>query len=136
MLWVVAAALINDDGRVLLQQRPEGKALAGLWEYPGGKIDIGEAPEGALIREINEELGLELSPGHLHPLGFATDDQVGVTILLYACRAWTGEPKALDGQHFEWLKRAELSGKAMPPIDVALTRQLLARFAEYVGEAL
>ena len=127
---IVCAALADGDGKVLLQQRPLGKAMAGLWEFPGGKIDDGESPEAALARELNEELGLEVAPADLHPLGFASHryDRFHILLLLYLCRIWRGAPAALEGQALAWVAPAAMSAYPMPAADeplVAMLRKLL-----------
>lgn len=128
---VVAAALIDRSGKVLMQQRRQGRAYAGLWEFPGGKIEAGEAPEDALLREIEEELGIRLVRGALQAVSFASDPQADPglrqphLILLYACREWQGEPAALDAESIGWFDPAEIAGLPMPPLDVPLAAALL-----------
>ncbi len=123
---VVAVALIRADRRVLMQQRRLTGAHGGLWEFPGGKIEDGESPESALIREIEEELGIELALDRLHPLSFASDPRTisggrePYVILLYTCRNWHGEPRCLDGEAIGWFTPEELVNLAMPPLDVPL----------------
>jgi 8-oxo-dGTP diphosphatase len=117
---VVAAALIDPAGQVCLQRRPEGKAHGGLWEFPGGKVERGESPAGALVREIAEELGIALAEADLRPCGFAGDDRV--VILLYACRRWVGVAQALEGGALGWFAPAELAVRPMPPLDYPLAR--------------
>ncbi|MFC3174721.1 (deoxy)nucleoside triphosphate pyrophosphohydrolase [Novosphingobium bradum] len=119
---VVAAALIGADGRVCLQRRPDEKAHGGLWEFPGGKVEPGESPEGALARELAEELGIALDLGSLEPCGFAADG--GLVILLYACRAWSGEAAALEGGAIGWFAPDALSAQPMPPLDYPLASQV------------
>jgi 8-oxo-dGTP diphosphatase len=119
---VVAAALIAADGRVCLQQRPEGKNHAGLWEFPGGKVEPGESPEAALVREIGEELGVALEAAELKPCGFAGN--AGIVILLYACRTWSGEAGPLEGGALGWFAPEALAGQPMPPLDYPLARQV------------
>jgi 8-oxo-dGTP diphosphatase len=116
-MLVVAAALVDGDGRVLLQQRPPGRQMAGLWEFPGGKVDAGETPEGALIRELREELGIETAC--LAPVTFASEPlgDKHLLLLLYVCRKWSGTPQALDAAAFKWLKPAQMVGLDMPPAD-------------------
>ena len=122
VLWVVAAALVADDGRVLVQQRPAGKSLAGLWEFPGGKIEQGESPEGALVRELREELGIEVAAGDLVPGTFAsaTLDARHLVMLVYVCRTWRGEPTALEAAAIAWHTPDELRSLPMPPADIPL----------------
>ena len=117
---VVAAALIDPAGRVLMQQRRIGKAHGGLWEFPGGKVEAGESLVGALIREISEELGIVLSAEALEPLSFAANPADPHVVLLYTCRAWTGEPRCLDGEAIGWFAADALASLAMPPLDVPL----------------
>lgn len=116
---VVAAALVDRDGRVLLQQRPEGKAMAGLWEFPGGKIDPGETPEMALIRELHEELDISVSSACLAPAAFASAPLDGrhLILLLYVCRKWEGVPRAIEAPALRWLRPVEMHALPMPPAD-------------------
>jgi 8-oxo-dGTP diphosphatase len=132
---VVAAALIAPDGRICLQQRPLGKNHGGLWEFPGGKVEPGEHPRAALVREIHEELGAHLSEQALLPVGFADSPPAaggaGLVILLYACRAWAGEVRCLEGEAIGWYPLQEIAALAMPPLDyplaAALEKELSAR---------
>ena len=119
---VSAAALIDPDGRVLLAQRPEGKSMAGLWEFPGGKIEPGETPEAALIRELYEELGIETWESCLAPLTFAshTYDDFHLLMPLFACRKWQGTPMSREGQLLKWTQPSRLRDFPMPPADVPL----------------
>jgi 8-oxo-dGTP diphosphatase len=119
---VVAAALIDGAGKVLLQQRPPGKAMAGLWEFPGGKIEPGETPESALVRELEEELGIRVEEGALAPLSFASAPlgERHLLLLLYACREWSGEPEALHASALRWASPAEMRSLPMPPADLPL----------------
>jgi 8-oxo-dGTP diphosphatase len=119
---VSAVALIDADGRVLLSQRPEGKALAGLWEFPGGKVEPGETPEAALIRELHEELGIDTWTSCLAPLTFASHSYAEFHLLmpLFACRRWQGTPHAREGQKLAWVRARDLSSYAMPPADLPL----------------
>lgn len=121
-MLVVAAAMIDGDGRVLVAQRPPGKQLAGLWEFPGGKVEPGETPEGALVRELAEELGIEAVEGNLIPAGFASEPRDGrhLVLLLYTLRRWAGVPESLDASAIRWVPVGELRELAMPPADVAL----------------
>lgn len=129
-LLVAAVALVDADGRVLIASRPEGKAMAGLWEFPGGKVGPGETPEAALIRELQEELGVDTRESCLAPLTFASHDYDRFHLLmpLYACRIWKGEPRALEGQRLKWVKPVRLGDYPMPPADlplIAMLRDLL-----------
>jgi 8-oxo-dGTP diphosphatase len=119
---VVAAALVDGDGRVLLQKRPPGRAMAGLWEFPGGKVEPGERPEAALARELAEELGIAVAGDRLSPAAFASADNVGrhMLLLLYLCRDWTGEPRPLDAAELAWVRPADMAALAMPPADEPL----------------
>jgi len=123
---VVAVALIDVDGRVLLAQRPEGKAMAGLWEFPGGKVQPGETPETALIRELKEELGIDVAEACLAPLSFASHryDRFHLLMPLYACRRWTGSPEAREGQRLAWVRPQKLEHYPMPPADKPLVAML------------
>jgi len=122
IVTVVAVALIDADGRVLLAQRPEGKSLAGLWEFPGGKLEPDETPEAALIRELHEELGIEVETTCLAPLTFAshTYDSFHLLMPLYACRCWQGTPSSREGQALAWVKPQHLRDYPMPPADLPL----------------
>lgn len=123
---VAAAALIDGDGRVLLAQRPEGKSMAGLWEFPGGKLDAGETPETALVRELREELGIDITESCLAAIGFASHDYDTFHLLmpLYACRQWRGQVSAREGQTLEWVRAPRLGDYKMPPADVPLVAVL------------
>jgi 8-oxo-dGTP diphosphatase len=121
-LVVVAAALTQPDGRVLMQQRPVGKAHAGLWEFPGGKVEPGEAPAAALARELAEELGIVVDAADAVPLAFAAD--VRIVLLLYRVTRWTGEPRAIEGDALVWDVPERLAQLAMPPLDVPLVAAL------------
>lgn len=118
-LLVVAAALVDADGRVLVQRRPEGKPMAGLWEFPGGKVEPGETPEAALIRELHEELGIETWGSCLAPAAFASEPlgQRHLILLLYVCRKWRGIPEARHATELRWVRPLELHGLDMPPAD-------------------
>ncbi len=119
LLPVVAAALIDLDGRVLLQQRPIGKELAGLWEFPGGKVEPGETPEAALIRELAEELGISVSQSCLAPATFASAPlgERHLLLLLFVCRKWEGMPRALAADALKWVKPLAMHALPMPPAD-------------------
>ena len=123
---VVAAALIDPDGRVLLAQRPAGKAMAGQWEFPGGKIEPRETPEQALIRELKEELGVDVTESCLAPLAFVSHDydHFHLVMPLYAIRQWRGRPSAREGQTLTWVGKDRLSAYPMPPADIPLVAQL------------
>ena len=130
VVLVAACALVDADGRVLIAQRPEGKALAGLWEFPGGKVEAGETPEQALIRELREELGIEVTAACLAPFVFASHGYDGFHLLmpLYLCRRWDGLPAPREHAALTWVKPAKLSDYPMPPADeplVAWLRDLL-----------
>ncbi|KLN59490.1 NTP pyrophosphohydrolase [Kiloniella spongiae] len=130
MVLVAAAALVDSDGRVLLAQRPEGKSMAGLWEFPGGKVDPGETPEQALVRELKEELGIDTRSSCLAPIAFASHsyDDFHLLMPLFVCRIWEGNITALEGQEFAWARPVRLRDYPMPPADeplVALLRDLL-----------
>lgn len=119
---VSAVALIDADGRVLLAQRPEGKSLAGLWEFPGGKVETGETPEVALIRELREELGIDTWQSCLAPLTFAshTYETFHLLMPLFACRRWQGTPHGAEGQNLAWVRPNALRDYPMPPADLPL----------------
>jgi 8-oxo-dGTP diphosphatase len=116
---VVAVALIDAQGRVLIAQRPSGKEHAGLWEFPGGKVEPGESPEAALVRELREELGVTVAPESLDPLTFssASREKRHLLLLLYRCTAWQGEPRALDAAAVRWVLPNTLADYDMPPAD-------------------
>jgi 8-oxo-dGTP diphosphatase len=122
VVLVAAVALIDRDGRVLLAQRPEGKSMAGLWEFPGGKVEPGETPEAALIRELHEELGINTAESCLAPLTFASHAYEDFHLLmpLFACRKWEGVPQAREGQELAWAAPARLRDYPMPPADLPL----------------
>ncbi|MGO9772959.1 MAG: (deoxy)nucleoside triphosphate pyrophosphohydrolase [Roseiarcus sp.] len=126
-MLVVAVALVDADGRVLIARRPEGKALAGLWEFPGGKLGANETPEEALIRELREELGIEVKAPCLAPLTFASHAYEDFHLLmpLYVCRRWEGFVQPLEGQALKWAPPKELRAYPMPPADEPLIPHLV-----------
>ncbi|MCX5494295.1 8-oxo-dGTP diphosphatase MutT [Kaistia dalseonensis] len=127
LLLVVACALVDVDNRILIAQRPEGKSLAGLWEFPGGKVDPGESPEDALIRELKEELGVETRTACLAPLTFASHAYPEFHLLmpLYVCRRWSGIPESREGQALKWVRAKALRDYPMPPADEPLIAPLI-----------
>lgn len=130
ILLVVACALVDQDNRILMAQRPEGKALAGYWEFPGGKVDPGERPEEALIRELREELGIDVSESCLAPFTFGshTYEDFHLLMPLYVCRTWEGDVQGREGQNLKWVRPSRLGELKLPPADipmVALLRDLL-----------
>ena len=126
ILLVAACALIDADGRVLLAKRPQGRPMAGLWEFPGGKVEPGETPEAALIRELEEELAIRVAPSCLAPFTFASHGYPAFHLLmpLYLCRSWDGEISAQQGQELAWVRASRLSEYAMPPADEPLKAML------------
>lgn len=141
-LLVVAVALVAEGGRVLLQRRPLGAVHGGLWEFPGGKVESGESPEDAALREMEEELGLALQASDLAPVGFASGLTASVqeggsgprralVILLYACTRWSGEPQPHGGAAVAWHFPEAIAELAMPPLDYPLAEALCARLAPY-----
>jgi 8-oxo-dGTP diphosphatase len=122
IVLVAAVALIDADGRVLLAQRPEGKSMAGLWEFPGGKVEEGETPEACLIRELQEELGIDTWESCLAPLTFASHSYKEFHLLmpLFACRKWNGIPEGREGQTLAWVAPNRLRDYPMPPADIPL----------------
>lgn len=130
ILLVVACALVDGEGRVLITKRPPGKPMAGLWEFPGGKVDDGERPETALIRELHEELGIDVTEVCLAPLTFASHDYGDFHLLmpLYVCRRWSGVVRPREGQEMAWVRPVRLADHPMPPADrplIAMLRDLL-----------
>ncbi len=119
---VSAVALVDADGRVLLAQRPEGKPMAGLWEFPGGKVEAGETPEAALIRELQEELGVDTWQSCLAPLSFASHvyEDFHLLMPLFICRKWQGTPEPREGQVLKWVRPMALRDYPMPPADIPL----------------
>jgi 8-oxo-dGTP diphosphatase len=130
-MMVVAAALLGQHGTILLQQRLPGRAMAGLWEFPGGKVESGERPEAALVRELHEELGIRVAEAALAPAAFASADNHGrhMLLLLFLCREWEGIPRALDASGLVWLRPDEMGSVDMPPADLPLV-DALARLIE------
>ena len=126
-LLVVACALLDPDGRVLLAQRPEGKAMAGLWEFPGGKVEPGERPEAALLRELREELEVETKIACLAPLTFASHgyDDFHLLMPLFVCRRWWGTPRPTEGQALQWVRPRAMRELPMPPADEPLVAHLM-----------
>ena len=129
-ILVVAVVLIDRDGRVLLSQRPSGKSMAGLWEFQGGKVENGEVPEEALIRELKEELGIDTWSSCLAPLSFASHSYEDFHLLMpvFVCRKWVGSPTPMEGQALKWVNRDKLKDYPMPPADIpmiAVIRDLL-----------
>ena len=126
LLLVVACALVDADRRVLIAQRPEGKSMAGLWEFPGGKLEPGETPEAALIRELSEELGIETKQACLAPLSFVSHAYESIHLLmpLYVCRKWKGMPQAREHQALKWVRPQALRDYPMPPADEPLIAAL------------
>jgi len=126
LVLVVAAALIDADGRVLLAERPAGKSMAGLWEFPGGKVEAGERPEVSLIRELREELGITVKEECLAPFAFASHayEKFHLLMPLYLCRRWEGIVQPLEGQRIVWVRPREMANYPVPPADVPLVAQL------------
>ena len=126
LLIVVAAALIDVSGRVLVQERPEAGTMAGLWEFPGGKVELGEIPEAALARELREELGIDVITAE--PVCFASAplDDTHLVMLLYLCREWHGKPTALHASALQWVNPIDLYALPMPPADLPLIASIVA----------
>ena len=126
LLVVAAGALIDGDGRVLLARRPKDKEMAGLWEFPGGKLKDGETPEGALVRELKEELGIDVETSCLAPIGFSSTSSADfhLLMLLYACRKWKGVARPLEAEALAWVRPTEFQGRDMPLADRPLAAQL------------
>ena len=129
LVLVVAAALADGNGRVLLAERPTGKAMAGLWEFPGGKVQAGESPEAALCRELREELGIDVIAAGLEPVTFASHGYPDFHLLmpLFLCFRWTGNPVGREGQRLQWVDVSRLSDYPMPPADLPLISPLTER---------
>jgi 8-oxo-dGTP diphosphatase len=125
---VAAAALLAADGRILLQQRAPDRHMAGLWEFPGGKVETDETPEAALVRELREELGIMIDAGALTPIAFAShrNGERHMILLLYLCRNWVGEPQPLDASALAWVHLAQMRSLPMPPADEPLIDRLEA----------
>jgi 8-oxo-dGTP diphosphatase len=126
IVLVAAAALVDVDGRVLICKRPQGKSLAGLWEFPGGKVEAGETPEACLIRELDEELGIKVTPACLAPFVFASHgyDSFHLLMPLYLCRRWEGAVRAREHEAMAWVKPNQLGDYPMPPADAPLVAWL------------
>jgi len=135
LVLVVAAALVGPAGHVLMQRRRLGGPYGGLWEFPGGKVEPGESPESALIRELLEELGIAVDVAALVPLCFSSDrvlppaPRMPHVILLYTCRRWHGSPRCLDAEEIAWFSAGELAGLPMPPLDIPLVHALVGKLA-------
>ncbi len=127
LLFVVAAALLNERGDILVQKRPEGKPMAGLWEFPGGKIEQHETPENALARELREELGIETTSVDFEPITFASEplESRSLVLLLYRCRTWLGRPESQESAEVQWVSLPQLKKLEMPPADGPLVDRLL-----------
>lgn len=130
IIYVVAAALMDDEGNIMLAQRPEGKSMAGLWEFPGGKIEAGETPEEALVRELFEELQIEVAPSDLKPITFASHSYEDFHLLmpLYLLNRWTGSPEPAEGQTLDWVAPHDLHRYPAPAADVPLFDFLVEYF--------
>ena len=122
LILVSAVALVDADGRILLAQRPAQKSMGGLWEFPGGKIEAGESPEAALIRELHEELDINTSESCIAPLSFASHayDDFHLLMMLFVCRRWHGQPRPVEGGTLKWVKPNQLHDYPMPPADIPL----------------
>jgi len=126
IVFVSAVAMVDGDGRVLMAQRPEGKSMAGLWEFPGGKVEDGETPEAALVRELHEELDVDITESCLAPFTFASHsyEKFHLFMPLYLCRVWKGEPKGAEGQTLKWVYPHKMRDLPMPDADVPLVAML------------
>ncbi|MEX2614569.1 MAG: (deoxy)nucleoside triphosphate pyrophosphohydrolase [Alphaproteobacteria bacterium] len=126
IILVAAAALVDPDGRVLIARRPPGKAMAGLWEFPGGKVHDGETPEAALVRELHEEIGIDTRQSCLAPIAFASHsyDDFHLLMPLFVCRVWKGRPAPREGQELTWVRPARLGDYPMPAADIPLVAML------------
>ncbi|MBX2834091.1 MAG: 8-oxo-dGTP diphosphatase MutT [Micavibrio sp.] len=126
IVLVAAAALVNKKGEVFIAQRPEGKSMAGLWEFPGGKVEEGETPEFALMRELREELGIETRPCCFHPIAFASHAYESFHLLmpLFVCRVWHGEPHLAEHQNSAWVRPQDMMDYPMPAADIPLVTAL------------
>lgn len=126
IVFVSAVAMVDIDGRVLMAQRPEGKNMAGMWEFPGGKVEKGETPEAALVRELKEELGIDITESCLAPFTFASHsyDDFHLVMPLYLCRVWKGEPKGIEGQKLKWVFPHKMPQLKMPGADIPLVYML------------
>jgi 8-oxo-dGTP diphosphatase len=126
IVLVSACALVDGEGRVLIAQRPEGKSMAGLWEFPGGKVETGESPEASLIRELKEELGIDVKAACLAPLTFASHayEEFHLLMPLFVCRRWEGIAQPREGQKLAWVKPGKLADYPMPPADIPLIAHL------------
>ncbi|WP_417796040.1 8-oxo-dGTP diphosphatase MutT [Terasakiella pusilla] len=126
IVFVSAVAMVDTDGRVLMAQRPEGKSMAGMWEFPGGKVEDGETPETALVRELKEELGIDITESCLAPLTFASHsyEKFHLFMPLYVCRVWKGEPHGAEGQNLKWVYPHKMRELPMPEADIPLVSML------------
>lgn len=127
---VAAVALIDAKGKILLAKRPQGKSMAGLWEFPGGKVEAGEAPQSALVRELREELGIDVEPAALRRLSIVSHayEDFHLLMSLYLCREWRGAPRGREGQECLWVAPGDMRALPMPPADVPLIDELAALF--------
>ena len=127
LLLVAACALVDIDGRVLVSKRPQGKTMAGLWEFPGGKVEPGETPEESLTRELGEELGIDVESACLAPLTFASHgyEEFHLLMPLYVCRKWDGIAQPMEGQELKWMRPRDLRSIDMPPADIPLVASLI-----------
>ena len=137
LVLVVACALVDPDGRVLIAQRPQGKTLAGLWEFPGGKVEPGEQPEVALIRELKEELGIDVTQACLAPVTFASHayDDFHLLMPVYVCRRWNGEVDKRENSEIRWVRPNKLREFPMPPADSPMIAQLIDLLCQDTGSS-